>query len=153
MGNINWARVLLGGLLAGVIIDASEFVINAVILKQDWADALTKLNKPSELPTSSLAIFNVVGLVLGILAVWLYAAIRPRFGAGPKTAVNAAIAIWILGYLLPAAGQAAVGLIPLQPIEIATGLGLIEIVIASIAGAYVYKEANAPAARSAAAGS
>jgi len=35
MGSMNRNRVILGRLLAGVIINASEFLINAVILRQD----------------------------------------------------------------------------------------------------------------------
>ncbi|HSE60477.1 MAG TPA: hypothetical protein VLA99_17380 [Nitrospiraceae bacterium] len=30
-------------------------------------------------------------------ALWLYAAIRPRFGAGPKTALYAGLGVWVLG--------------------------------------------------------
>jgi hypothetical protein len=33
--------------------------------------------------------FNATGFLIGIFAIWLYAAIRPRHGPGPKTAVCA----------------------------------------------------------------
>ena len=36
---------------------------------------------------------------LGIAAVWLYAAIRPRYGAGPRTAVIAGLAVWVMADL------------------------------------------------------
>ena len=48
MGSMNRNRVILGRLLAGVIINASEFLINGVILRQDWADVMTKLGKSAE---------------------------------------------------------------------------------------------------------
>ncbi len=151
MGKINMGRVILGGLLAGVIIDACEFVINAVILKQDWADAMTKLGKPADISTNALILFNIIGLVLGVAAVWLYAAIRSRYGAGAKTAIIAALAMWVIGYATPAIGQIAIGLVPTQTMMTATGLALIEIIIATVAGAAVYKEeeAGAPMAMSA----
>ena len=84
-------------------------------------------------------------------AVWLYAAIRTRYGAGAKTAVIAAIAMWVVGYAIPAVGQIAIGLVATQTMMTATGLGLIEIIVATIAGAAVYKEdeAGAPMAMSA----
>ena len=34
----------------------------------------------------------IVDFILGILTVWVYAAIRPRFGPGPRTALTAALA-------------------------------------------------------------
>ena len=38
--------------------------------------------------------------LIGLFAGWLYAAIRPRYGAGPKTALCAGLFVWFLGYLL-----------------------------------------------------
>ena len=36
MSKISWARVFLGGLLAGVIINIFEFVTNGVFLAAEW---------------------------------------------------------------------------------------------------------------------
>ena len=36
MGKINWNRVILGGLVAGVIINMSELVLNGVALAKDY---------------------------------------------------------------------------------------------------------------------
>src|SRR5438552_15041588 len=38
----------------------------------------------------------LTGFVQGIATVCLYAAIRPRFGAGPSTAAIAALSVWFL---------------------------------------------------------
>jgi hypothetical protein len=70
----------------------------------------------------------------------VYAAIRPRFGAGAQTAACGALAIWFLSYLYPSAFFAAMQLFPLKLIVIGTLWGLPEIVIATIAGAWLYKE-------------
>src|SRR5215831_16284290 len=43
-------------------------------------------------------------------AIWLYAAARPRFGAGPKTAGLTGFTYWIMGTALPTLGQIPVGL-------------------------------------------
>ena len=39
MGKINLGRVILGGLVAGVIINLVEGVVNAGFLQQQWAEA------------------------------------------------------------------------------------------------------------------
>jgi hypothetical protein len=35
------------------------------------------------------------GFVVGIAAIWLYAAIRPRYGPGAATALRAGFAVWL----------------------------------------------------------
>ena len=45
--------------------------------------------------------FNLLGLAGGIAVIWIYAAIRPRFGAGMSTAVRAGLASWLSASLLP----------------------------------------------------
>jgi len=40
MGQLNWKRLILGGLLAGLIIDASEVLVNGVIFQADWASVM-----------------------------------------------------------------------------------------------------------------
>jgi len=129
--------VLLGGLLAGVIIDASEALINGVS-KQDSGDLMTKLGKSPD--RTALAAFNVIGFVTAIWMVWLYAAIRSRYGAGQGPPLLVAVTIWVIGYAVPAIGQAGLGLLPAQLVETATGLGRIEVILAALAVASVYKE-------------
>jgi len=45
MGNINWARVLLGGLVAGAIILAIDFRVNGRILGSQWQAVLKALGQ------------------------------------------------------------------------------------------------------------
>lgn len=146
MTSINWARVLLGGLVAGIIIDASEGVLNGVILAQAWADAMKAINKP-EVSAAGIAMFNVMGLGIGIFTIWLYAAIRPRFGAGPKTALGAGLATWVIGYVVPSVAPAVTHIYSRRLVAIGVAVGLIEILVASVAGAYLYKEEPAGSAQ------
>jgi hypothetical protein len=139
MGKINMVRVILGGLLAGLIINLGEFVLNGVILKKDLEEVMRSINKPP-ISDSAVAVFLVLGFVLGIIIVWIYAAIRPRFGPGPKTAICAGLTVWALAYLYTAAGQAPIGLFPTRLLVIGTVWGLFELAIAAVAGAWLYKE-------------
>ena len=68
------------------------------------------------------------------------AAIRPRFGEGPGTAFIAALLVWVLGYLLSDAGNAVLGIYTVSIAVTLICVGLAEIVIATLAGAYLYKE-------------
>jgi hypothetical protein len=139
MGKINLGRVVLGGLLAGLVINFGEFILNGLILGRQWEDAMRALNKPA-IGNEAIAYFLVAGFILGILMIWLYAAIRPRFGAGPKTAICAALAVWALAYLYGTLGFIGTGLFPTN--MMVTGLiwGLVELPIAALAGAWLYQE-------------
>jgi len=92
MGKINWTRVILGGLVAGLIINVFESVLNGVILAKDMETAISALGR--QMGYDALAMFIAWGFLVGIFAIWLYAAIRPRYGAGPKTAACAGAAVW-----------------------------------------------------------
>ena len=52
----------------------------------------------------------------------------------------AALLIWLVGYLLPNAGNVAMGVYTVQLALILTAVGLVEIVVATLAGAFIYKE-------------
>ena len=150
MGRINIGRVILGGIVAGIVSDILGYLVDGVILAPQWADGMKALGRTEFSATQNVA-FNIVGLVYGILMVWLYAAIRPRYGAGPKTAVLAGLAIWAAGVLLPnAAFMWAAGLFPANLTVMTTTAAIVELVVAALAGAALYKE-SADAARSMAA--
>ena len=151
MAHTNRGRVILGGLLAGVVINVVEFVTNGVVLKGTWAQIMQGLGKPQQLPASSIVLFNIGGFLAGIAAVWLYAAIRTRYGAGPGTAVRAGFVAWALTSFLPALGNYAVGLIPARVLAITAIVSLADIVVGTLAGAWLYKEEAVAVSRSAAA--
>src|SRR5215469_2315437 len=139
MGKINLGRVILGGIVAGIIIDIIEYVLNAIVLADRWNAIVSAHNLP-QFSMSAIIAFNIIGLVTGIAAVWTYAAIRPRFGEGPGTAFIAALLIWVVAYLLPDAGNAVLGLYTKSITLILVGVGLAEIVVATVVGAFIYRE-------------
>ncbi|MGD2216199.1 MAG: hypothetical protein PVJ64_05560 [Gemmatimonadales bacterium] len=90
MGGINLARVLIGGLLAGVIYNISGFGAGQVV---DLAHTFARFGwEPS---TGSTIQHAAVRFGFGLISVFTYAAIRPRFGPGLKTAIIAACILWI----------------------------------------------------------
>lgn len=99
---INTSKVIVGGLAAGVIMNVVGFLVNGMLLgKRMEAEMLAVA--PS-LQGKGMGPGAMTGRVLtqfavGILLVWLYAAIRPRFGPGMKTASYAALVIWLCGFL------------------------------------------------------
>jgi hypothetical protein len=140
MANINIGRVILGGLIAGLIINIGEFVLNAIVLASQWTAVTESIHRPPVGP-SQIILFNILGFIEGIAAVWTYAAIRPRFGAGPRTAVYAALLIWLTCYFLVNAYPAVLGIFPASMLVILLAEGIVEIIVATVAGAWFYREA------------
>lgn len=151
MAHTNRGRVIMGGLLAGVVINIVEFITNGVVLKGAWGRAMQALGKPATLSTGTIVMFIISGFLLGIGAVWLYAAIRTRYGPGPNTAIRAGLVAWALAVFLPNLGNFATGLVPTRLLVITPIVALVEIVVATVIGAWLYKEEASPMARTAAA--
>jgi hypothetical protein len=136
MSKINWSRVLGCGLLAGIVWITLGSLVTS-LLGRDFA-ALP--NNHLGAPTPDFLVVNVVlDLLEGISFLWLYAAIRPLYGPGAKTAGIAAFAWWFT-VSLGDATWCSFGLFPLHtvvPLMIGT---LPAIVLATLAGARFYKD-------------
>jgi hypothetical protein len=140
MGRINFGRVLIGGLVAGVILNVGEWVLNGMILHDEMQEFFRRCGFPQP-GTNFLIIAIVITFVLGIVIVLGYAAIRPRFGAGPKTAIIAALFAWFGVYVYQNVIALGLGMVPPKLVAIALGWGLIEYILASLAGGALYSEA------------
>jgi hypothetical protein len=141
MGKVNWVRVILGGLLTGVIINVFEFILNGLLLAKDMQAAISALGK--QMGGGQLLMFAAWGFLVGIFAVWLYAGIRPRYGAGLKTALCAGLAVWCLGYLLADVTPLALKLFPIRLTVIGLAVGLVEDSVGTLADAWLYREQTA----------
>lgn len=140
MGKINMGRVILAGLVAGLVADVLGYLTDGVLLASQWADGMKALGRTNFSPNQWIW-FDMLGLVSGIAVIWVYAAIRPRFGPGVKTAVYAGVAVWFVGSLLPnLAFMWFADLFSHQLTLMTTLGGIIETVVGAIAGAALYKE-------------
>jgi len=138
MGKINLSRVILGGILAGIVVNISEFLLHDVVMKAQDAEVMKSLGKAMPEGGSVIAVWLIWGFAWGIVAVWLYAAVRPRFGPGPGTAARVAVATWFFCCLLSMVAMANMGLIGFNGLELVWTL--VQDVVAVVAGAWLYKE-------------
>ncbi len=134
MGKINYGRVVLGGVVAGVVFSLMDFV-GMMIIPFDWEAWIVERG----LTMPPMATWIVLSLLFGILVVWLYAAIRPRFGPGVKTAVIAAVFAWLF-YSMTQWAPTAMGMWSMHLYFMMAAWGLVQTVLAVVAGAWVYKE-------------
>lgn len=136
---INTGSVIKGGLVSGLIINVGEYLLNVPIMGARMQSELAARNLPP-VDNQMIAVFVVMSFGLGLFLVWLYAAIRPRFGPGPQTAACAGLIVWGLAWLWPSIGMGVMGMYSWSLIVLALVWGVAEVILAAIAGAYFYKE-------------
>lgn len=139
MTQINIGGVVRGGLAAGLVMNISEFVLNVPVAGEQMNAELAARNLPA-VTTNQIAVFVILTFVLGLLTVWLYAAIRPRLGAGPKTAITAGVFVWACTYLHAAIIMGVLGINSMALVILSIVWTLVEMIIASSVGGYFYKE-------------
>lgn len=145
MARMNAAKVIAGGLVGGLVINVIETVMNVAVLTDAMGQVYEDLGI-AEPGGPAILLFVVFGFVLGILIAWLYAAIRPRFGPGPRTAVIAAVAVWIAAVMFPITVQIMLNIVPPGLGMVAIAYGLVEFLLAALAAGAIYREGEpAPA--------
>ena len=145
MGKINIRQLLVGGLIAGALLSVIDVAMYGAVLKAPMAAAWKAVGRPTMTDTQRnlevpLSIF--LDFVVGVFLVWVYAAIRPRFGAGLGTALKAGLASWFLASALSAA-LSVQGVMPLGVMIITALVLLVEYPIAAVIGAKFYSEGGA----------
>ena len=143
MTKINWAKFIIGGLIATVILFVTDGVLHEHLLHQDWEAVYSALGGHEATTSHGVAIvyFLIFELGRGFISLLIYVLMRPFFGAGPKTAVLAAVVGWIAF-----SGTGPAQFIPLGFYSTVlwgkvAGFHLITTVVAVLAGAALYKDA------------
>lgn len=140
MSEINYKRLLAGGFLTGVLFVVGHAVFSTVFrgAVEQWMQAFNLM------APAGGAVLGIVLLLLalGMISVWLYAAIRPRYGAGPRTAVIAGVAVWALVVVFPSLNYTFFG----APVDGGFWLyltyWLVVAPLAVAAGAWAYREVD-----------
>ncbi|MGE0449361.1 MAG: hypothetical protein AB7Q29_07240 [Vicinamibacterales bacterium] len=141
MARINGARVIIGGLLAGLLLNIGDFLINGVLLADEFRAGLVRLGlDPVALEAASVTMrWVAVDFALGLLLVWTYASMRPRFGPGPRTAILAFVPTFVAITSIMF-GLAGMGFFTLSLFSKITAYSAVNAIVASLAGAWAYKE-------------
>ena len=138
MGRINTGRVILGGLVAGVVANAVDYGINK-LMATEGQEMVQRLNLRQDIVENSMWTWIAVDFIYGMVLVFTYAAMRPRFGPGPKTAVIAGMTFWI-AFTAVFAGLTAMGIYTQQAFIKNSALAIASTLLPVLAGAAVYKE-------------
>lgn len=136
---MNRSRLFLGGLAAGLLLLATGIALGHGILGAEYVRAFASHRAH---PVNAITVMENTALRLayGFLVVFLYAAIRPRFGAGPRTALFAALILWAAAFLPRQMLLAEFGILDGRRLAISLSWSLAEVVLATLLGASIYRE-------------
>ena len=140
MPGMNGQRIVIGGVVAGFVIFVIEGLASQFYTGPMEA-ALAEHDLAISMSAGGLATAAIVSLLVGITLVWFYAAARPRFGPGPKTAALVACVFWLGCTVTSIMGYRMIGLYPDALLLQWAAIGLPEAIVAALAGGWIYREA------------
>jgi hypothetical protein len=142
---INTSKVITGGIVAGIIMNLSGFVVQGMLLgKRMEAEmlAVAPSLQGKGMGSGAMAGRILTQFAIGILLAWLYAAMRPRFGPGMRTAIMAAIPVWVCGFLFYLDWLYMEMMTPVTYAIVSVVMAITLVIAAAIAGA-MYREEGA----------
>ena len=141
MARINWGRLVLGGLVVAIIMFFTDGFIHERIVETDWQAVYAGLRAAEPEPHGGgMIYFALFEIGRAFIAMLFYATMRTHFGAGPKTAAVAGIASWFAFSLTGPAQFIPLGFFSTALWIKVGALHLITSIIATIAGAALYKD-------------
>ena len=142
---INFKRVLGGGLAAGIVLIVVNTLAQFVLGNRMQQDMNAWFPGSAERITMSgfaIGAGIILKFVIGVLLVWFYAAIRPRFGPGLRTASYGAFFVWILGAVF-FSDYLFIGMMSAATYIIVEVIQLLAFLLATWTGARIYSEKTA----------
>ena len=137
-GGISIARVIAGGALTGVILAIADFLVEGAWHGRAWEE-VARVHALAPNPAIAAPYYMLAAVGEGLLMVFLYAALSPRFGARPRTAMLAGFVVWLAAELL-LAGNWVIGLATAELHVTGAGLRLVASLLAPLAGARLYRD-------------
>jgi hypothetical protein len=139
MNKLNVRRVLLGGIVAGLIINIGEIVLNDIILGPHIEADMKRMGITP--PGAGFAVLAVaLTFIFGIVAILIYAMMRARLGPGPKTALLTALVLWFCLYAYSGTLNMLLINVPPKLILMILAWGIVEYPIGILVGASIYRE-------------
>ena len=142
MTKINFGRLFIGGLIATVLLFLSDGFLHEQVFKQYWEYLYEGLGATPARPGHAYALvyFFIFELGRGFGAIFIYALMRPFHGAGPKTAIFAAIAAWLAFSVTAPAEFIPLGFYGRRLWVMVAAAQFVTSVVANLIAAWIYRD-------------
>jgi hypothetical protein len=136
---VNSGKVVVGGLVAGIVANLLDYLFQGLLLKPDFEMMRQRLNLDPVAANNPVP-WIIVDFILGFLLIITYVGFRTRWGPGPKTAIYAGVVVFVSIASVMCA-LTSIGIFTTDTYLKSSALSLVTIISASLAAAFVYKEA------------
>ncbi len=141
MRNVNWGKFVLGALIVTAICFISDGFLHQKVVHTQWLDLFAKLGtNPPEHGGLGMVWFLIFEAGRGFLTMYVYVLLRPRLGAGVKTATWAGVVSWVAFSLTGPSQFVPLGLYSDSLWFTVAVYQLVFSIVAAIAGAAPYSE-------------
>ena len=131
----NIPKLIFGGLAAGLLINAVEYLVHRVLLidngRPHRALGNTWKGWKSIIPSNFL---------VGIIGIWIYAKFLPNYGPGYKTVLRSALTIWVVFWAIPMMALQPLDIFPNFLLFATIAVGLLDSILAVLLGAWIYRQ-------------
>jgi hypothetical protein len=133
--------MIISGVITLLVFFTVEYLLEQLVgrylfagIIEEWVELLSM----QEWTVVNYLLNIFIFLISCIMVIWLYAALRPMFGVGTKTALitSAFVITFISAYAI---NETNLGLFPIQITMIQLLYWVIELPVAVVAGAYYYE--------------
>lgn len=139
MAGINWKRLILGGLVAGIIVNISGIALGHYVLGREYIHRF--FDKLGQQPTGWTMVGHLtVRMGFGFAAVFLCMAMRPRFGAGVRNSLIAAGMVFATCYVLLTKALHDFDVLVGWRLWVSLAWGAVEIACASCVAGTIYRD-------------
>jgi len=135
-------RLILAGLLAGLVLNIGEAVLHGVVLADATVQAMAALGRTEGSSAAGLAMLIGITFVQGVVGVWLYALLAARGSARGAAAITASFALWVSSAVYSAVylGSGLPNLMPAAVVWWPVVWSAAEYPLAIFVGAAAYRE-------------
>jgi len=121
--------------VAGILVNVLQAPLD-LMMRSEWQEVMKNFK-----PTPAVFLLHILwSFVIGIATIWLYAAIRPRYGPGWVTALRAGFAVWLFVHATFSLATGSMELLPQKLITLSALFFLPATLLSTIAGAWLYRE-------------
>jgi hypothetical protein len=140
---INVGRVLLGGIVAGILLFLADGVIHEKLLHEHWMAAMKAAGRSVEAEEhgSDMLYFAAFELLRGLAIAWIYAVMRAQCGPGPKTAICATLAVWAIMFPIFFLQEVPLGFYSTTLLTLWSLYEIVPSVVAGLIAGALYKDA------------
>ena len=144
---MNASRIMLGGLLAGLVLNVGEAALHGGVLAGPTSTAMAALGRNDASSAAGLTALIGITFIQGVLGVWLYAMLSQQGLARVPAAMSAGLTVWVLSAVYAGIylGAGFPNLLPAMLVWLPVIWDLVEFPLAIFLGALVYRESRSAA--------